>query len=178
LHKTQNFGPSEGPCPKEFIQDDTGAIMEQFQIEVENGSCNGCGLKIYGKAYNIPGVAGLHCAMDCIEAHLFGFEACRWCGSEMLKTYTGIDSRLCSDGCSQNYYKYVAPRTSDQSARLGSGKRFMHWLQINQAETYALLVGAPMQTDAPKLGRPTNNGHTMTAAERKRHQRRKTLVAA
>jgi hypothetical protein len=150
--------------------------MEQFQIEVENGSCNGCGLKVYGKAYKIPGVAGLHCAMECVEAHLFGFEACRWCGSEMLKTYTGIDSRLCSDGCSQNYYSYVAPHSSDQTARLGSGKRFLRWLQNNQPEAYALVAGKPQTSGVTNLGRPTKNGHPMTAAERKREQRRRRRI--
>jgi hypothetical protein len=152
--------------------------MEQFKIEVEGSSCGGCGLKIHGTAYKIAGLAGEHCTVECVEAHLFGIEACRWCGREMLKTYSGIDSRLCSDGCSQNYYRYVAPLQSDGSARLGSGKRLLHWLQNNQPEAYALLAGTPVRSDTTKLGRPTKNGHAMTAAERKRAQRGKRLAYA
>jgi hypothetical protein len=154
--------------------------LQQFKTGAENEKCEGCGLRVAAmpdrQGYKIPGLAGLHCTIECVEVHLFGHEACRWCGSEMLKTYTGIDSRLCSDGCSQNYYRHVAPLSSDQTARLGSGKRFLRWLQNNQPEAYALLAGKPVEPNTLKLGRPTKNGHAMTAAERKRAQRGKRLV--
>lgn len=141
-----------------------------FQIEVQGTACETCGLRISGAAYKIPSVSGVHCTVECIEAHLFGHESCRWCGSEMLKTYTGVDSRLCSDGCSENYYKHVV---GDRTAAVGKGRRLILWLQGNQPDRFAMLAEESREEfdRKSKLGRPTKNGHSMSAAERKREER-------
>jgi hypothetical protein len=99
----------------------------QFQVEGCADSCAGCGLVIRGTAYRVPRLAGLHCNIECVEVHLFGFGHCRWCGRVMEKIYTTVDSRLCSDDCSANYYAHVAVK-SDHTAAVGTGKRFGLWL--------------------------------------------------
>ncbi len=84
----------------------------------------------------------------------------------MDKVYTSVESRLCSEGCSDSYWKHVM---GDKTAALGTGKRFMLWLQSNQREVYASLAEAKQEQS--KLGRPTKNGHTMNSAERMRELR-------
>jgi hypothetical protein len=134
-------------------------------------ACSACGLPIFGTAMRVRGVAGAHCTMACLETTLFGTGRCRWCGKEMEKTYTTVESRLCSAGCSDSYWKHVI---ADKTAALGKGKRFVRWLQINQPGVYAGLLNAGHEESTGKLGRPTKNGHTMDAAERKREQRKRT----
>jgi hypothetical protein len=107
-------------------------VISRFEVDGSGLSCEGCGLKLADRALRVPGIGGAHCSVACIEVHLFGFQACRWCGSKMEKTYTGIDSRLCSEDCSANYYAKAAPSCGDGSATVGMGRRFMLWLQRNQ----------------------------------------------
>ena len=103
---------------------------KQYEVTDGNGlQCEGCGLRVYGKAFQIPGIAGLHCSLECVEAHQFGMEACRWCGAEMLAPYTSINSRLCSDDCVENYKAHVSPITGDKTAALGTGQRLSRWLR-------------------------------------------------
>lgn len=141
-----------------------------FQVSGNNLSCEGCGTHLSDRAIKIPGLAGVHCSLSCIEAHLFGSESCRWCGFKTEKAYTGIDSRLCSDGCSQSYYQHVV---GDRTAALGTGKRFMLWLQRKRPDIYAQLVG---EQASDRLGRPTKSGYAMSAAERVREHRRKKAL--
>lgn len=146
-----------------------------------SGSCDGCGRFIWSDGgYQIPGLAGIHCSIQCVEIHLFGTGHCRWCGAKMEKTYTGIDSRLCSEDCSENYYAHVAPSKSDCTAALGTGKRLILWLQKNQPRVYHQLctreaTGEHLPTGKP--GRPTINAHTMSVAERAREYRRRNRAA-
>ncbi len=94
------------------------------------GQCDGCGDYIWSQGgLRVPGIAGIHCSIACIETSLFGTDRCRWCGSDMDKPYTSVDSRLCTEGCSANYYAQVR---EDKTAALGTGKRFLIWLQTHQ----------------------------------------------
>jgi len=88
--------------------------------------------------YRVPGLSGIHCSIKCIETVLFGHECCRWCGRKMDRPHSSIDSRLCSRDCSEKYYAQVI---EDKTARLGSGKRFLLWLQENRAAVYRQLLG-------------------------------------
>lgn len=148
--------------------------LERFKVVPEGaegfprGSCAGCGKYIWSDGgLSIPKLPGLHCSVACIESHLFGTERCRWCGEEMEKPYTTVDSRLCPGTCSENYYAHVV---GDRTAVLGTGVRFMRWLQRTSPGTYRELVGIP---SAPRtlVTRPTKNGHVMPAAERSREYR-------
>jgi hypothetical protein len=103
------------------------------------GNCEGCGMFVWSEGgYRVPGLPGIHCSVKCIETVLFGQERCRWCGRKMDKPHSAIDSRLCSRDCSEKYYAHVL---GDKTARLGSGKRFLLWLQENRAAVYRQLLG-------------------------------------
>ncbi len=130
--------------------------MDLSTTDVE-GWCLGCGLHIFSGVYVIPGLGGTHCSVGCVETHLFGFDTCRWCANRIDKPYTGIDSRLCSQDCRENYMSHVM---GDRSAALGSGKRLVLWLQSKETERKS------------KLGRPTKNGHVMSDSERKYNSRK------
>jgi len=80
----------------------------------------------------VPG-GKFYCSMVCIESDLFGQAHCRWCGEEIKKAYTSIESRLCSDDCSESYRAHVL---GDRSASLGTGERYMLWLQKNHPREY------------------------------------------
>jgi hypothetical protein len=82
--------------------------------------CNGCGLRT-SEGYSVPG-AGFCCSIGCVETELFGTGHCRWCGRDVDKTYTTIDSRLCSEDCSANYYARVK---GNGAAALGTGVRLV-----------------------------------------------------
>lgn len=103
--------------------------------------CAGCGLWLWpgDRAHRVPGLRGCFCSVECIETALFGQAHCRWCGAEMEKPYTGIGSRLCSDDCEAGYNAHVL---GDRTARLGSGKRFLLWLQREQPDLYRRLIAA------------------------------------
>ncbi len=109
--------------------------------------CYTCGYVLV--SLRVPGVPGSYCDAACIETHLFGEERCRWCGSKMEKPYTSIDSRLCSEDCSANYYAHVR---GDGIAALGTGKRLLHWLQVHQPMTYRKLIG--IETGEGYCGNP------------------------
>jgi hypothetical protein len=85
----------------------------------------------------VPG-GKLYCSMGCIETELFGIGHCRWCGDEIEKPYTSVESRLCSDDCSENYWAHVM---GDRSASLGTGKRYLLWLQRNHPKEYRESAG-------------------------------------
>ena len=103
------------------------------------GNCEGCGMFIWSQGgYRVSGLPGIHCSIKCIETVLFGHERCRWCGRKMDKPYGSTDSRLCSRDCSEKYYAQVL---GDKTARLGSGKRFLLWLQDNRAGVYRQVLG-------------------------------------
>src|SRR5215469_13219932 len=103
------------------------------------GNCEGCGMFIWSQGgYRVPGLPGIHCSIKCIETVLFGHERCRWCGRKMNKPHSSIDSRLCSRDCSEKYYAQVL---GDKTARLGSGERFLLWLQDNRAAVYRQVLG-------------------------------------
>jgi hypothetical protein len=103
------------------------------------GNCEGCGMSIWSEGgYRVSGLPGIHCSIKCIETVLFGQEHCRWCGRKMDKPYGSTDSRLCSRDCSEKYYPQVL---GDKTAGLGSGKRFLLWLQDNRAGVYRQLLG-------------------------------------
>jgi predicted nucleic acid-binding Zn ribbon protein len=76
--------------------------------------------------------------MVCIESDLFGQAHCRWCGEEIKKPYTSIESRLCSDSCSENYWAHVM---GDRTAALGTGTRYLAWLQKNHPREYREAAG-------------------------------------
>jgi hypothetical protein len=90
--------------------------------------CRGCGLSLGTKAYRVRKLAGLFCAIACIETEIFGGPHCRWCGERMEKSYTSIESPLCSVGCAASYRAHVL---EDGTAMLGSGKRLRLWLMRN-----------------------------------------------
>ena len=103
------------------------------------GNCQGCGMFIWSQGgYRVPGLPGIHCSIKCIETVLFGQERCRWCGRKTYKPHSSIDSRLCSRDCSEKYYAQVM---GDKTARLGSGKRFLLWLEENRPAVYRQLIG-------------------------------------
>jgi hypothetical protein len=121
--------------------------LEQFRVGVEGKhSCDGCGLVLCYAAYSIPRLAGLYCSMSCIETGLFGHQTCRWCGSKMDKPYTTVDSRLCSEDCSANYYAYVM---GDRSAAVGTGKRFSLWLQERRKGSKIVAMPLTIKTQKP-----------------------------
>jgi len=108
-------------------------------VGAPRGNCEGCGMSIWSEGgYRVPGLPGIHCSIKCIETVLFGHECCRWCGRKMDKPHSSIDSRLCSRDCSEKYYAQVM---GDRTARLGSGKRFLLWLQENRAAVYRQVLG-------------------------------------
>jgi len=103
------------------------------------GNCEGCGMSIWSEGgYRVPGLPGIHCSIKCVETVLFSHERCRWCGRKMDKPHSSIDSRLCSRDCSEKYYAQVL---GDKTARLGSGERFLLWLEENRAAVYRQLLG-------------------------------------
>ena len=103
------------------------------------GNCEGCGTSIWSEGgYRVSGLPGIHCSIKCIETVLFGQERCRWCGRKTYKPHSSIDSRLCSRDCSEKYYAQVM---GDKTARLGSGKRFLLWLEENRPAVYRQLIG-------------------------------------
>jgi hypothetical protein len=85
--------------------------------------CHGCGLRT-PEGYSAPG-AGFCCSIGCVETELFGTGHCRWCGRDVDKTYTTIDSRLCSEDCAGNYCARVR---GDRSAACGTGVRLAAFL--------------------------------------------------
>jgi hypothetical protein len=85
----------------------------------------------------------------------------------MEKQYTTVDSRLCNETCSENYYKQVM---GDRTAALGTGVRFIGWLQRTSPDTYRRLTGE-IAASAKLVTKPTKNGHVMTDAERSREYR-------
>jgi len=85
----------------------------------------------------VPG-GKFYCSMVCIESDLFGQAHCRWCGEEIKKPYTSIESRLCSDSCSAFYWAHVM---GDRTAAIGTGKRYMLWLQKNHPREYREAAG-------------------------------------
>jgi hypothetical protein len=108
------------------------------------GNCEACGLHIRSEGgIRVQGVGGVFCNVECVETTLFGRQRCRWCGSKMEKVYTSLDSRLCSEDCSANYYAHV---TGDHTAALGSGVRFSGWLQKNRPQIYRVLLGQSSET--------------------------------
>jgi hypothetical protein len=102
-------------------------------------ACHECG-KPFGPVptYRVPGLKGQYCSIACIETVLFGQQHCRWCGAKLEKIYNEISSRLCSRDCEANYKAHVC---GDRSAYLGSGRRFLLWLQREQPATYRRLAG-------------------------------------
>lgn len=147
--------------------------LEQFTVDVSAPQplCDSCSwLPV---RYKVPKL-GSFCSMGCIETELFGTGRCRWCSAKIDRTYTTVDSRLCTEECSQQYYAHVK---GDRTAALGTGKRFFLWLEANQPETYNAIVGRDAALGIPKkLGRPTINHHVMTGAERVRiHRASKAL---
>ena len=103
--------------------------IEDLAVQLtEREACAACGLLADG-GYRISGF-GFNCSIVCAETAIFGGEHCRWCGAKMDKPYTGIDSRLCSEDCSANYYARVK---GDRSARAGSAVRLSAWLQERTA---------------------------------------------
>jgi hypothetical protein len=123
--------------------------MEIFEVILSGtqghprGTCGGCSRHLWDEpVYRVPGLAGVYCSVDCIECVLFGEGRCRWCGEPMDKPYTSVDSRLCSDDCSESYYAHVL---GDRTARLGTGKRLMLWLQRKQPKAYRQVAGADAQ---------------------------------
>jgi hypothetical protein len=108
-------------------------------VGAPRGNCEGCGMSIWSEGgYRVPGLPGIHCSIKCVETVLFGHQCCRWCGCKMDKPYSSIDSRLCSRDCSE---KYNAQVMGDKTASLGSGKRFLLWLEENRAAVYRQLLG-------------------------------------
>src|SRR5262249_1512545 len=101
--------------------------FELFRVR-GNAYCEGCGLPIR-EGSRIPGIRGTSCSVECLETVLVSGSHCRWCGSEMTKNYTGLESRLCSADCRSNYFAHVF---GDRSAELGSGKRLILWSQPNR----------------------------------------------
>lgn len=132
-----------------------------------HGSCAGCGRPIWSGAYRVLGIAGVFCTVVCIEAVLFGVGRCRWCGAEMTNPYPKdgtVECRLCSQDCRANYRAFVL---GDRSARLGSGKRLLAYLQKRQPAVYRQLVASgPIARSCRNLrcpngenGRPANLAH-------------------
>jgi len=86
--------------------------------------CAACGM--VGADFEAK-VSGTFCNMACVETALFGTDKCRWCGSNMReRTYTSIESRLCSKQCSTSYWDHVK---GDRTAVLGTGTRYRLWAQ-------------------------------------------------
>jgi hypothetical protein len=98
---------------------------KMFQVQSPGSQCHSCGLKIRGNAYEVPKLSGMHCSIDCVEIHLFGTDRCRWCGAEMLDTYSTVNGRLCDEECSRNYHAEVL---GDKTAAIGTAKRLTLWL--------------------------------------------------
>jgi hypothetical protein len=131
----------------------------------ESKPCEGCGLRVpSGRGAAVP-LAGAFCSIACVETELFGGSRCRWCGAKVEKAYSSVDSRLCSEDCSANYYAHVAPFGSDRSASLGTGKRLALWLVARESAAKTLV-----------RGRPRKNGHAMSTAERVREFRRRNVT--
>jgi len=131
-----------GKAMKPTDRTDSFEVLRQIpsgSVGSPRGNCEGCGMFIWSEGgYRVPGLSGIHCSIKCIETVLFGHECCRWCGREMDKPHSSIDSRLCSRGCSEKYYAQVI---GDKTARLGSGKRFLLWLEENRPAVYRQLLG-------------------------------------
>ena len=88
--------------------------------------------------YKVPKLSGVFCSLVCIETALFGRERCRWCGARMEKIYASLASRLCSPKCGEKYAAFVI---GDATARLGTGKRFLEWLETNEPGAFRQLNG-------------------------------------
>lgn len=127
----------EKEVPKEEV------LMSRFSCKSDGEKCGSCGLVLYS-GISVKGVAGIYCDVLCLEAHLFGY-GCRWCGVSMEKSYTTVDSRLCSEDCSEGYYAHVI---GDRTARVGTGQRFVVWLRKNRPLIYRELVNAPRESGA------------------------------
>lgn len=106
-------------------------------VRSERGHCQGCGLPVSKRAYRVPNLAGVFCSILCIETELFRFDHCRWCGERINRPYTGIESRLCSGDCRENYFAHVF---GDCTAELGSGKRLLLWLEHKQPFIYRQII--------------------------------------
>ncbi len=117
-----------------------GGVFSRFVSPMTEGRCNGCDLPmaVQGKGIKISTVHGVYCSMDCVESGLFGLHHCRWCGTEMEKAYTSLDSRLCSADCSHSYKEHVL---GNRTAALGTGRRFIAWLRVNRPSLYRELTG-------------------------------------
>ena len=127
-----------------------------FVIEEARGSCEGCGLPIQGeRAYRVPKLRGIFCSIACIETVLFGEGRCRWCGDKMDKPYMSVDSRLCDEDCSTAYYAHVL---GDRAARVGSGKRFLLWLQRTQPAIYRQILGGNDKSEGRCRNRKCRRG--------------------
>jgi|ERR1700693_326149 len=155
------------------------SAMEYFRYipEVQGtprGNCEACGLHIRSEGgIRVQGVGGVFCNVECLETTLFGTARCRWCGSKMEKAYTSLDSRLCSEDCSANYYAHVV---GDCSAVLGSGARFIKWLQRNRQSIYRDLLGQSPESSSVILpmkrrGRPEKPLSQKRAANAARNRR-------
>jgi predicted nucleic acid-binding Zn ribbon protein len=103
--------------------------LAEFFMSGEKQACEACGLP--GARLKVPGLPGRYCNIACIETQICGGDHCRWCGGPIEETYTGINSRLCSDDCGANYRAQVGT-----TAALGMGVRFLVWLQKNRMATY------------------------------------------
>lgn len=155
-----------------------GGVFKLFVAPNRAGDCGGCGLPLTGNAMVVPGIAGLHCSVSCVETTLFSTGRCRWCGNKMDNAYTSVDSRLCSEDCSQSYYAHVL---GDRTAALGTGHRFLLWLQAHQPEIYAKLAELsnkplPRQGDKQlklQAGRPRKH-FSKTALKLARRKRNST----
>ena len=56
----------------------------------------------------------------------------------MEKIYASLASRLCSPKCGEKYAAFVI---GDATARLGTGKRLLEWLETNQPGAFRQLNG-------------------------------------
>jgi hypothetical protein len=117
-----------------------GGIFKNFVSPLVEGQCEGCGLRfsILKEGVKVPGVRGAFCSMVCLETGLFGYQCCRWCGCGMERAYTSLDSRLCTEDCRTNYLARVL---GDYSAAVGTGQRFIRWIQSNRPAIYRNLIG-------------------------------------
>lgn len=131
-------------------------------------TCNGCGLILRSSPMMVDGLAGKFCSTACIETALIGGDHCRRCGAEMGNAYTSVDSRLCSEDCSANYYAFVR---GDRSAAFGTGKRLRAWMETRAARgKSSVLLGRKHQTLAERDEARRQSG----AARQSRLRQRKT----
>jgi len=87
------------------------ALRDVFNVDSAHPTteCASCALRLYvgTPMFRVPGLRGAFCSIACVETKLFGWDSCRWCGTEIAKPYSGIGSRLCSDDCEQSYRSHV-----------------------------------------------------------------------